>query len=60
MSKKLKEKFASVEHAGPMDIVTFLNIGDEEEKMRVKQDAYQKIKYLTSKLEDTSFCKTDS
>lgn len=53
MREKLREKFASVEHAGPADIVAFLNIGDDEEKMRIKQDAYQKVKYLTSKLEDT-------
>lgn len=53
MCQKLKEKFASVEHAGPADIVAFLNIGDGEEEMRIKQDAYQKVKYLTDKLEDT-------
>ncbi len=53
MGKKLREKFASAEHAGPADIVAFLDIMDDEEKARVKQDAYQKVKYLTSKLEDT-------
>ena len=53
MCKKLKEKFASVEHAGPVDIVAFLNIEDGEEEMRIKQDAYQKVKYLTDKLENT-------
>lgn len=50
MRNKLGEKFASVEHAGPADIVSFLNIGDDEEKMRIRQDAYQKIKYLVRKL----------
>lgn len=53
MCSKLKEKFASAEHAGPMDIAAFLNVGDDEEEIRIMQDAYQKIKYLTDKLEDT-------
>ena len=53
MCSKLKEKFASVEHAGPADIVSFLDIKDEEEKARIKQDIYQKIKYLTDSLTNT-------
>ena len=53
MCRKLKEKFASVEHAGPMDITAFLGIREEEDSMRIRQDAYQKVKYLTEKLEDT-------
>ena len=36
-----------------MDIAAFLNVGDDEEEIRIMQDAYQKIKYLTDKLEDT-------
>lgn len=51
MSQRLGEKFASPEHAGPIDVVSFLNIRDEEEQMRIKQDAYQKVKYLVSRLE---------
>lgn len=50
MCRKLNEKFASVEHAGPIDIVSFLGIKDDEEKERIRQDAYQKIYYLLSKL----------
>lgn len=50
MCKKLDEKFASARHAGPVDIVAFLGIADEEEAERIKQDAYQKIHYLVSKL----------
>ncbi len=53
MRRKLREKFASAEHAGPVDIVAFLNIREDGEKMRIKQDAYQKVKYLTDKLQDT-------
>ena len=46
MCKKLKDKFASPDHAGPTDIVAFLDISDEDEILRIKQDAYQRIKYL--------------
>jgi len=53
MCKKLREKFASAEHAGPADIAAFLNIRDDEERLRIKQDAYKKVKYLTDKLETT-------
>lgn len=45
--EKLSEKFASPNHAGPIDIVNFMGIEDDEEAEQIKQDAYQKIKYLT-------------
>lgn len=44
--EKLSEKFASPDHTGPTDIVNFLGISDEEEADRIKQDAFQKVKYL--------------
>ncbi|MBQ7595818.1 MAG: hypothetical protein IJU45_04040 [Clostridia bacterium] len=47
MCQKLEEKFASAEHAGPADIAAFQNIAEEDEILRIKQDAYQKIRYLT-------------
>jgi hypothetical protein len=50
MCVKLDEKFASPDHAGPADIVAFLDIKDEEEKSLIKQDAFQKIHYLTDSL----------
>lgn len=50
MAQKLNEKFASSEHTGPADIVAFLNITDAEESARVKQDAFQKVHYIVSKL----------
>lgn len=50
MCQKLDEKFASVEHVGPIDVVSFLGINDEEERERIKQDAYQKVHYLVDKL----------
>ena len=50
MRNKLEEKFASPDHAGPTDIVSFLDIHDVEEAARVKQDAYQRVKYLLDRL----------
>lgn len=50
MCQKLEEKFASDAYAGPVDIVSFLGIKDEEENARIRQDAYQKIHYLVKKL----------
>lgn len=50
MCQKLDEKFASTEHAGPMDVVSFLGITDEEERERVKQDVYQKVHFLVNQL----------
>ena len=52
MKDKLQEKFASVNHSGPADIVSFLGITDEEEIARVKQDAYQKINYLVKRIKE--------
>ena len=54
MCQKLDEKFASVQHAGPMDVVAFLGLTDEEERDRIKQDAYQKVHYLVSKLSNAA------
>lgn len=50
MCQKLNEKFASIQHAGPVDVAAFLGLTDEEEIERIKQDAYQKVHYLVSKL----------
>jgi len=48
--EKLSEKFASPNHSGPVDIVNFMNIVDDEEAEQIKQDAYQKIKFLVDGL----------
>jgi len=50
MCQKLDEKFASIQHVGPVDVATFLGLTDGEEIERIKQDAYQKVHYLVSKL----------
>ena len=51
--QKLAEKFASPEYAGPADIVSFLDIADAEEAARIRQDAYQRVKYLLDALKET-------
>ena len=50
--QKLSDKFASPEHAGPVDIVSFMDIEDKEEAELVRQDAYQRVKYLIDFLKD--------
>ena len=50
MCQKLGEKFASPNHAGPIDVVSFLDVEDSEEQSRIKQDAYQKVKYLIEQI----------
>lgn len=52
MCEKLSEKFASEAHAGPVDVASFMGILDEEENARIRQDAYQKVHYLVSKLSE--------
>ena len=52
MCEKLSEKFASDIYAGPVDVASFLGILDEEENAQIRQDAYQKIRYLVSKLSE--------
>ena len=46
MCQKLSEKFASPDYAGPSDIVSFMGLENAEEIARVRQDAYQRVKYL--------------
>ena len=46
MCQKLSEKFASPDYAGPSDIVSFMGLENAEEIARVRQDAYQRAKYL--------------
>ena len=50
MRKKLSEKFASPDHAGPTDIASFMDIRDPQEAALVRQDAYQKVRYLVEHL----------
>ncbi len=46
MIEKLNEKFSSPEHAGPADIVSFLELYDEEEISMIRRDAFEQISSL--------------
>jgi len=54
MLEKLDEKFSSPEHAGPTDIVSFLEIYDDEEISMTKRDAYEQIAGLIELLRNNS------
>ncbi len=46
MKEKLVGKFASPEHAGPKDIVDFLELTNEDEIEMIKRDSYEQIQAL--------------
>lgn len=46
MKQKLSEKFASENHAGPVDVSDFLMIEDQEEIEMTRRDAYEHVKSL--------------
>lgn len=46
MKEKLSSKFASKEHAGPLDVADFLDLTDKEEIEMTKRDAYEQIQAL--------------
>lgn len=46
MKEKLSEKFASPEHAGPVDVANFMNLGNAEETAFIKRDAYELMQAL--------------
>lgn len=46
MKQKLSEKFASENHAGPVDVSDFLNLEDQEEIEMTRRDVYEQVKLL--------------
>lgn len=52
MVQKLKGKFASVNHAGPVDVADFLGEADEEIYAFHKRDAYEQIDQLLEKISE--------
>ncbi len=46
MKEKLTGKFASVDHAGPKDVVDFLGLYDDEDIALIKRDAYEQVQAL--------------
>lgn len=51
MKEKLKSKFGSPTHAGPADVVSFLELSDSEEIELTQRDAYEQILTLLELLE---------
>lgn len=50
MKEKLAGKFASVNHAGPKDIVDFLGLTDDDEIEIIKRDAYEQMQTLINSI----------
>lgn len=48
--QKIAQHFASLEHMGPRHVVEFEEITDEEEKERVRRDAYERVNDLLERL----------
>jgi len=51
MKEKLQSKFASPEHAGPVDVASFFELYDEEEIEIRKRDAFEQISALLNLLD---------
>ena len=51
MCQKLREKFASPEHAGPKDVADFLDLSDDEEREQQKRDVFERISRLVDLIE---------
>ena len=49
MKKKLSEKFASIDHAGPVDVADFMEANGEEREF-LKRDAYERIQELLARI----------
>lgn len=50
MKEKLSEKFASVNHAGPIDVANFMDLSDEQEIEMIRRDAFEQIQALISSI----------
>ncbi len=50
MREKLSEKFASVDHAGPVDIANFMDLSDEQEIEMIRRDAFEQVQALLSSI----------
>ena len=50
MKVKLSEKFASVDHAGPVDVANFMDLSDEQEINLIRRDAFEQVQALLSSI----------
>jgi hypothetical protein len=48
--RKIADKFASPEYMGPTHVADFEEITDEEERDRIKRDAFERVRYLLEHL----------
>ncbi|MEA5108763.1 MAG: hypothetical protein VB010_15585 [Sphaerochaeta associata] len=50
MKAKLSEKFASVNHVGPVDVANFMDLSDEQEINMIRRDAFEQVQALLSSI----------
>ncbi|MCF7942238.1 MAG: hypothetical protein K9M84_11530 [Spirochaetia bacterium] len=50
MKEKLSEKFASVNHAGPVDVANFMDVSDTQEIEMIHRDAFEQVQALLSSI----------
>lgn len=48
--RKLAKNFVSEEHIGPKFVTAFEEITDEEDRIQVERDAFERVNYLLQKL----------
>jgi hypothetical protein len=48
--RKLAKNFASEEHTGPKFVTAFEEITDEEDRIQMERDAFERVNYLLQKL----------
>ena len=46
----MKDKFASPDHVGPVDVAAFLDFMDEDEIAFTKRDAYEQVQALIRRI----------
>ena len=47
---KLAKNFASEKHTGPKFVTAFEEITDEEDRIQMERDAFERVNYLLQKL----------
>lgn len=50
MREKLSGKFASVDHAGPVDVAKFMDLSDDQEREMIRRDVFEQVRALLSSI----------
>ncbi len=50
MREKLSGKFASVDHAGPVDVANFMDFSDDQEIEMIRRDVFEQVRALLSSI----------